>query len=216
MVLSGGINYRDTFFKNPELTKIQGEPSPGSLSKMLKEIKANAQSVFSNLSDGNHGHLALVISYAKYANITPLPFLRPVFPSLLQIPAGTTSPMATTLKEAHQEATRLFREVQGVEAALIQQIIKAVDPAYLLALRDHISNSLNGRTVSEVFEHLRSTYGRVPVQMLDDRAEELRKTEYDPTQAIDIVFTTVDNFLDLAALGYQPLTAPQKLWPRRT
>jgi hypothetical protein len=117
--------------------------------------------------------------------------------------------MATTLKEAHQEATRLFREIQGVEAALIQQIIKAVDPAYLLALRDRISNSLNGRTVSEIFEHLRSTYGRVSIQMLDDRAEELRKTEYDPPQAIDIVFTTVDDFINLSALGRQPMTGPQ-------
>jgi hypothetical protein len=209
MVLSGGINYRDTFFETPELTKIQGEPSPDSISKMLKELKANAQSVFSNLSDGRHGHLFLVITAAELATITALPFIRPVFPGQLQIPAGTTGPMATTLKEAHQEATRLFREVQGVEAALIQQIIKAVDPPYLLALRDRISNSLNGRTVSEIFEHLRSTYGRVSIQMLDERAEELRKTEYDPTQAIDIVFTTVEDFVNLSYLGHQPMTGPQ-------
>jgi hypothetical protein len=46
--------------------------------------------------------------------------------------------------------------------------------------------------------------------MLDDRAKELSQTEYDPrTQAIDIVFTTVDDFVNLSALGHQPMTGPQ-------
>jgi hypothetical protein len=39
------------------------------------------------------------------------------------------------MKEAHQEEVRLFREVQGVEKALIQQIVRAVDAPYLSSLR---------------------------------------------------------------------------------
>jgi hypothetical protein len=117
MVLSG-INYRETYFEFPELTRIQGEPNAESLFKLRNELKANAQAVYSNLSDGAHGHLALVISDAQYAVLTALPFVRPVHPGPLAIPAGTTAAMSTVLKETHQETIRLFREVQGVEKAL--------------------------------------------------------------------------------------------------
>ena len=64
--MSTGINYQETyFFEFPELTKIQGEPTCESLYLLRNELKANAQSVYSNLSDGAHGHLALILSDAQ-------------------------------------------------------------------------------------------------------------------------------------------------------
>jgi hypothetical protein len=176
-MVSAGINYRDVYFEFPELTKLQGEPNAESLLKLRNELKANAKSVYSNLSDGTHGHLALVISDAQYTLLTTLPFVRPVFPGALDIPAGTTAPMATVLREAHQEAIRSFREVQGVEAALIKQIVQAVDGPYLSSLRDRNSNSLTG-TVYQILDHLRSVYGRVSPQMVEDRDQELRNMAY--------------------------------------
>ena len=98
MVSSSGINYRETYFEFLELTKIQGEPSSESLFTLRNELKANAQAVYSTLSDGNHGHLGLVISPAQYAILTNQPFIPPVFPGQLDIPAGTTAPMATVMK----------------------------------------------------------------------------------------------------------------------
>jgi hypothetical protein len=145
-MVSASINYRDTYFEFPELTnKLQGEPNSESHFKLRNELKANAQqSVYSNLSNGAHGHLALVLSPTQYATITAQPFVRPAFPGPLAILAGTTSPMATVMKEAHQEEVRLFCEVQGVEKALIQQIVQAVDAPYLSSLRHCMSNSLRG------------------------------------------------------------------------
>jgi hypothetical protein len=74
MASSSGINYRETYFEFPELTKLQGEPNAESLLKLRNELKANAQSLYSNLSDGAHGHLALVLSDAQYALLTNEPF----------------------------------------------------------------------------------------------------------------------------------------------
>jgi hypothetical protein len=165
---SNGINYRETYFEFPELTKLHGEPTSESLFKLRNELKANAQSVYSNLSDGAHCHLALVLSAAQYALLTNQPFVQPVHPGPLAIPAGTTAPMATAMKEAHIEQIRLFREVQGVEKALIQQIVQAVEAPYLMALRERSSNSLRG-TVTQILEHLQTIYGRVSPQMLEDR-----------------------------------------------
>ena len=119
MTGSNGINYRETFFEFPDLTKIHGEPTSESLFKLRNELKANAQSVYSNLSDGTHGHLALVLSARQYSLLTAVAFVRPVHPGALIIPTGTTGPNTETMKNAHHEQLHLFREVQGVEKALI-------------------------------------------------------------------------------------------------
>jgi hypothetical protein len=100
MVFSG-INCRETYFEFPELTKVRGEPTSELLFKLRNDLKANAKSVCSNLSDGDHGHLALILSDAQCALLTVPPFIRPVFPGALVIPHGTSGPMATVLKEAH-------------------------------------------------------------------------------------------------------------------
>jgi hypothetical protein len=42
MVFSG-INYRETYFEFPELTKVRGEPTSESLFKLRNELKANAK-----------------------------------------------------------------------------------------------------------------------------------------------------------------------------
>jgi hypothetical protein len=205
---SNGINYRETYFEFPELTKLQGEPNSESLFKLRNELKANAQAVYSNLSDGAHGHLALVLSDAQYALITPQPFVRPVHPGALVIPDGTTGPMSTVMKEAHQEQLRLFREVQGVEKALIQQIVQAIEAPYLASIRDRTSNSLQG-TVYQILDHLQTVHGRVSPQMLEDREQELRIMTYNTQFPIDIVFNAVEDYVDFADLGHQPLTERQ-------
>jgi hypothetical protein len=69
-----GINYRETYFEFPELTKLQGEPNSKYLHKLRNELKANAQAVYSNLSDGAHGHLALVLSIIDGSILRPAPF----------------------------------------------------------------------------------------------------------------------------------------------
>ena len=209
MVFSG-INYRETYFEFPELTKLQGEPTSESLFQLRNELKANAQAVYSNLSDGTHGHLALILSDAQYANLTDQPFIRPTHPGSLAIPDGTTAAMATVMKEAHKELLRLFQEVQGVEKALLQQIVQAVEPAYLASIRDRNSNSLRG-TVHAVMEHLQTVYGRVSPQMLEDREQELRVMTYNTQHPIDIVFNAVEDYVDFAELGNQPLTNRQTI-----
>jgi hypothetical protein len=207
-MVSSGINYRETYFEFPELTKLQGEPTSKSLFTLRNELKANAQSVYSNLSDGAHGHLALVLSVAQYALITAQPFVLPQHPGTLTIPDGTTGPMSAVLREAHQEQLRLFREVQGVGKALIQQIVQAVESPYLASIRDQSSNSLRG-TVYKILEHLQTVYGRVSPQMLEDREQELWTMTYNTKYPIDIVFNAVEDYVDFAELGNQPLTQRQ-------
>jgi hypothetical protein len=80
--------------------------------------------------------------------------------------------MATVMKEAYQERIRLFREVQGVEKALMQQIVQAVEAPYLSSIPDRDSNSLQG-AVCDILTYLQEVYGRVSPQMLENRDNDL-------------------------------------------
>jgi hypothetical protein len=188
--------------------KVHGKPNSESLFKLRNELKANAQSVYSNLSDGAHGHLALVLTDAQYLLLTNVPFVHPVHPGTLQVPDGTKAPMIAAMKEAHHEQLRLFQEVQGVEEALIQQIVKAVKAPYLAAIRDRGSNSLRG-PINSILMHLQTLYGRVSLQMLEDREQELRNMPYNAKYPIDMVFNSVEDFVDFAELAAQPVTRKQ-------
>jgi hypothetical protein len=142
-MVSSGMNDRETYFEFPELTKLQGKPNAESLYKLRNELKATARAVTSSLSDGAHGHLALVLSGAQYALLTDQPFVRPVHPGPLIIATATSNALTTVKKMAHDEAIRLFREVQGVKKALVQQIVQAIAAPYLSSIRDRTSATLS-------------------------------------------------------------------------
>eukprot|EP00957_Ditylum_brightwellii_P089095 6784535-Ditylum_brightwellii.AAC.1 len=64
-----GINYRNTYFKIPDLTKIYGEPTTGLLLTLKNELKANAMTVPTILGGGACGHTGLVLGAVQYSNI---------------------------------------------------------------------------------------------------------------------------------------------------
>ncbi len=204
----GGIDYRSIYFAFPNLTPINGEPDADNLIKLKNELKANASSVPSNLGGGNDGHLGLVLSPQTYAMVSNTPFVQPAHPEQLVIPPGTTGPMATVLREQYQEAVRLFREVTGVEKALKQQILKAIEQQWLLAITNRNSQSLTG-TVAQVLEFLFDTYGYVSTAMLEKKADSFRALDYHPSQPVDLVFNTVEDLVDYAEMAKQPYTQSQ-------
>ena len=67
----GLVDLKQTFFDYPELSKISGEPTLGSLMTLRNELKANAQSVSTTLGGGANGHLGLVLSEQAYEQIAP-------------------------------------------------------------------------------------------------------------------------------------------------
>ena len=96
-----GINYCNIFFEFPELDRISGKPNADSLIKLKKQLKSNASSISSNLGDGLHGHLGLVINPAEYALVSPVPLVAPVHPGVLVIAPGSTTTMAAAACNTH-------------------------------------------------------------------------------------------------------------------
>ena len=83
------INYKQDFFEYNPLTKVIGEPNFESLLRLKNEIKANSQTVPTQLGGGQHGFLGAILSPAEYALISNDPFVPPAHPGPLDIPAGT-------------------------------------------------------------------------------------------------------------------------------
>ena len=69
------VNYRETIFDNPDVSKIMGVPTYETLHFLHNEVKSNAMSVHSNIRSRHYGYLILVVSPTAYALLTKNPFV---------------------------------------------------------------------------------------------------------------------------------------------
>jgi hypothetical protein len=207
---ASSTNYRETVFAHHDLTQIQGEPTFSDLKLLTREIKANAMAVHSTLGGGAHGHLGLVLTPAQYATLSPTPFVRPVFPASLVVPAGTTAVASANMERLYKEQLRQFREVMGVENALKQQLTKAVDSDFLDAIRDPVTFVLQG-TIAENLTFLVTTYGKVTPETLNEEFEKVSSTIYDPSLPIDTLFNSIVALAELAEAANVPYSEQQQI-----
>ena len=205
---TGIVDYRSTFFEQKIITRIHGEPTYDSIKRLHNELKANAGRVPSNLGGGLHGHLALVISPAQYSMLSNTPFVRPAHPGPFFYPPGTSEINIRLLRDNYTEAVRVFREVTGVDNALRAQIVEAIEPQFLTALRNRQTNAISLPTY-QILQFLYDEYGRVTPQMLQDQETKLKNMVYDPTHPIDSLFAAVEELCDLAESGGTPYTQAQ-------
>ena len=129
------VNYRETSFEKPDLTLIIGKPDFETLYQLIIDLRTNALSVHSNLGGGNHGHLGLLMTPVQYALEAQVAYIRPDHPGTLTIPAATARHLADQMEHEYKENVRIFHEVRGVEKALTQQVVSAVEGKCLLSLR---------------------------------------------------------------------------------
>ena len=92
---------------------------------------------------GENMYLGLVCSPETYQTLIPGNALydKPENPGQLQIQGNETQYQIVQRKK-HNEVLRLFCEVIGVQCTLIQQIVSMVEPKYLKALRNLITNKI--------------------------------------------------------------------------
>ena len=138
------IDYITTVFEHSVLTKIAGEPTCQSLCKIKRECAANATLVHSNLGGGAHGLLGLVLLPTEYALASQTPFICLIHPGALVLPAGqgVTNLQRKMACDAHNEAIRVFTEVNMVKKALIKQVSAALPELYLQQFRDIHSHAI--------------------------------------------------------------------------
>ena len=86
----------------------------------------------------------------------------------------------------------MFKEVTH-----IKQIIKAVDHEYLMALCNHITNSISTYIDLVLQQHLFNTYSDIlNLWTLQDCEDTIKKMTYNDVLPVDSGFNIVDNFVD--------------------
>ena len=176
---------------------IQEESTVDLLILIEQKLKAKAPLVFSNLGGGTHGHLFLVIYPTQFNLLSNAAIIRPLHPVPLTIPDGTTAAMSVVVKYQYNEQLRFFREVNGVEKALISQIVSGINAEFLTALRNRATNAIPG-SVHLVLDYLNDTYRKVTPQMIDKKETLLSAKNYTPSSPIDTIFTAVEDLVDYA------------------
>ena len=208
MTTSKDVNYFN-YFEHKDLTKIHGEPTYDTIKLLHDQIKANAASVRSSLGGGLYGHLGLVLSPTEYAMVSNTPFDRPNHPGVLVIPQGTLLHAANTMKEAHAEALRLFNEVLGVDNALRQQIVGAIEPKYLKSLRNVHTKSITMPVYDIFVRHLYPIYGNVSTDSLRAESRRVEDMTYDVTCPPDDVYVAIEELMALASAANNGITQRQ-------
>ena len=204
------VNYRETHFAYPDLTRIIGCPTYDTLHILKNEIKANAISVHSNLGGGQHGNLGLVISPAAYTRVSQVPYVLPLHPGELVIVEGTTRHVADHQSRTHAESLRVFHEIRGIERTLFQQIVQAIDSTYLASARDRNTGQFNG-TAYQTLHHLISVHGKISPSQLNDLESTTKNMVYDPQSPVDVVFNQVEDLIEFGDMALCPFSAGQTI-----
>ena len=210
MVVINSVNYRETCFPKPDLTRTPGRPTYESLHNMQLELKANAISVHSNLGGGNHGHLGLLMTDPQYALVSNTAYVRPVHPGVLVLPNGATRVQSDAFQRTHDETLRVFHEVRGVEQALVQQIVTAVDETYVIAMKNRETGQFVGN-VLQIFQYLQNTYGTISSSQLSKFEKDVTDLYYDPVTPVDNIFNKVEDLLEYGDLANCPYSQPQAI-----
>ena len=192
-----------TYFEYPVPTKIHGEPQFESLQTLKDQLKTNSQTVVSDLGGGAHGHLGLVLPADEYALVSPVPYVFPVHPGALNIPAGTAQHEAIRLRDEHKERIRVYREALGIQQALLKQIVAAVDEDYLKELRNEHTNAIT-LTIPEILSHLTTTYGQVDSSDLRKQEEQLTLFHWNANDPPAEMYNLVENLVKASIAAGMP------------
>ncbi len=103
----------------------------------------------------------------------------------------------------------MFREVLGVERAIVQQIVAAIEPKYLRALRQPGMHRLQ-RSITEILENLFETYGDITPQNLHQLTLRVESINFPPSEPADTIFVESDDlaFKSIFVQLIKPLDAP--------
>lgn len=202
---------KDTYFQHKVLTRIHGTPTYESLQVVLTELKANASSVPSTLGAGQHGHLGLILSAARYAALDhTLPWVTPGNPGPFVPPANATGPQIEAAKDVWRELHHTFEICQATEKALIAQLIDTIDPIYLRALLNRATGQYS-TSIRAIILHLFNTHGNITPQQVKAKEIELYGMHFDISQPVDTVFSCIDDLADLADHAHSPMSPQQMI-----
>ena len=152
--------------------------------------------------------MGIICTAAEYMLVCGVPYVLPVHPGVLIIPAGTPQHAAVGLRKDHKLNLRIFRESIDVQKALIKQIVQAIEPKYLNSLRNRTTNTIN-ISVQDILAHLMTRYGIVEDDTLGEKELQVREMLYDLLDPLVTLFSEIEDLEQLGIAANNPYTAYQ-------
>ena len=146
--------------RKESITKIHGQPTDQDITTLEKELIVIAASIPTTLGGGNHGHAGLIVDATKYLTMAGVAFVIPPNPGIY--PAGLAANAAAGTRaraEAeHKEEVAQYKILKGVEQALKDIILEAVENDYLMEIEDDTLGFLN-QSPRQMIDHLKARGG---------------------------------------------------------
>ena len=178
--------------RKESVTKIHGQPTDQDIVTLEKELIAIAATIPTTLGGGNHGHAGLIVDAAKYLAMAGVAFTIPPNPGIY--PAGLAANAAAGTRaraEAeHKEQVAEFEILKGVEQALKDIILEAVEHDYLMEIEDDTLGFLN-QTPKQMIDHLKVRGGVLDFADTKTLIAE-RDSEWDLSEHPQVYFNRVE------------------------
>jgi hypothetical protein len=178
--------------RKESVTKIHGQPKDQDITTLEKELIAIAASIPTTLGGGNHGHAGLIVDATKYLTMAGVAFAIPPNPGIY--PAGLAANAAAGTRaraEAeHKEEVAQYEILKGVEQALKDIILEAVENDYLMEIEDDTLGFLN-QTPRQMIDHLKARGGALDFADTKTLLAE-RDMEWDLSENPQVYFNRVE------------------------
>ena len=172
------------------VTKIHGQPMDHDITTLVKELVIIAASIPSRLGGGNHGHAGIIVETTKYLNMAGVPFIDPIHPRIYPTGLATTAAAGTRAKAEYKESLAEYEIFKGVEQALKDIILEAVEHDYLLEIEDDTLGFLNQMPI-QIINHLKIRGGALDFADTKTLIAE-RDMEWDVSENPQIYFNRVE------------------------
>lgn len=197
-------------FPEPSISSISGEPTYADIKRVHDSLKNNATSVPSTLGGGAHGHLGLIMEDATYHTLTGSHFVIPANPGNGPVIAvGATQAQIGAATRQYNQTYKCFHTCTRVDLALKQQIIKAFDSTFLESQKDP-NTGYNNVSVLDMIVELYDLYGAIDAVDIENNAMKM-KTPWQPTSPISSLFKQIEDALNFATAGGQPISNEQSI-----
>ena len=193
-------------FPIPVLTRITGQPTYEKLREVNEELNANAASVGSARGGGAHGHLALTVSPTVYATLSATAFTAPVLPTRANA-TGMTGPQIENANRIYDAAYAEYTTYVNLQKALTKQLIAAVDPIFLSAIKQPYVGFAN-IPVYDMLRHLYDTYAELSLDDIEDNDRRMREP-WDPNTPFEALIKQINDAVELADHAGAPYTPVQ-------
>ena len=148
------------------------------------QLNANDVSIFTNLSNGQHGFSPLTISDAQYKLVSTVTFVFLVNSGAAPTyPTNVTSARIKQADDAHDQTYRLFKVYTLANKTLKQILLGTIEEEYYRVLHNNLIGYANV-TTSDIIQHLYTSYGNITSTQLADNDAKLRY-RYDSNQPIE-------------------------------